>query len=68
MRKKKEEIIEELEEVQEDIKEEPKEIKEYYFARIGETLEDIANKFGLDVEKLKELNGEIIGGNQVRLK
>jgi LysM repeat protein len=66
MRKKKEEIIEE--EVQEDIKEEPKEIKEYYFARIGETLEDIAKKFGLDVEKLKELNGEIIGGNQVRLK
>ena len=69
MRKKK---IEEVKEpvIENEVKEEPvKEVKEeYYFARIGESLEDIAKKFGISADKLKELNGDIIGGNQTKLK
>ena len=61
MRKKK------IEEVKEPVIE--NEIKEeYYFARIGESLEDIAKKCGISADKLKELNGDIIGGNQIKLK
>lgn len=59
MRKKKEEVI--------VIKEEP--IKdEYYILKVGETLEDVAKKFNLDVNRLRELNGEVTGGNQIRVK
>lgn len=45
-----------------------KELQEYYILKIGETLEDVAKKFKLDVEKLKELNGEVFGTNQIRMK
>ena len=71
MRKKKAEVIEELEEIKEEPIEEVKETKEvpdYCLLKIGETLEDVAKKFGLEVEKLKELNGDVIGGNQIKLK
>ncbi len=63
MKKKKEEILEEKVEETKKV-----EVPEYYFLRIGETLNDVAEKFGLEVEKLKELNGDVIGGNQVKLK
>ena len=58
MKKKEKEIVE--------IKEAP--VEEYYVMKIGETLEDVAKKFKLDVEKLKELNGEVFGTNQIKLK
>lgn len=62
-RKKKEEV---LEESTEPILEEPKE--EFYTLRMGETLEDVAKKFGLNVDRLKEINGEVFGTNQIKLK
>lgn len=66
-RKKKEEIKEvEIKEEIKEIKEEP--IEDYYMLKIGETLEDVAKKFNLDLAKLKELNGEVVGGNQIKLK
>ncbi len=71
MKKRKEEVVEFLEEEKvEEPKEEVVEVEvpEYYFLRIGEKLKDVANKFNLDVEKLKELNGDVIGGNQIKLK
>lgn len=43
-------------------------VEEYYTLRIGETLKDVAKKFKLDENKLKELNGEVIGTNQIKLK
>ncbi len=43
-------------------------VPEYYTLRIGETLKDVAKKFGLDEKKLEELNGEVIGTNQIKLK
>lgn len=55
-RKKKEEIKEEVS------------VPEYYVLKVGETLEEVAKKFNLDEEKLKELNGEVIGTNQIKLK
>ena len=61
MKKKKEDIIEEVKAPKIDI-------PEYYTLRIGETLKDVANKFGLDEEELTKLNGEVIGTNQIRLK
>ena len=68
MRKK---IKKEFEESQEEAKEEKK-IKEpeedFYVLGIGETLNDVAEKFNVDIKKLEELNGDIIGGNQIRLK
>lgn len=68
MRKKKAEVIEELEEIKEEPIKEVKEVPDYYLLKIGETLEDVAKKFGLEVEKLKKLNGDVIGGNQIKLK
>ena len=76
-RKKKEEVVEEstepiLEEEPEvfvgytQVIEEPAE--EFYMLGIGETLEDVAKKFGLNVDRLKEINGEVFGTNQIRLK
>lgn len=57
MRKKKEEIIEEA-----------KDIPEFYILKIGETLYDVSKKFGVNEDTLKELNGEVIGTNQIKLK
>jgi hypothetical protein len=68
-RKKKEEIIEEVK-VEENVSEikQDANVPEFYTLRIGETLKDVATKFGLNETQLKELNGEVIGTNQVRLK
>ena len=66
MAKKK--IIEEpIEEIKEETK---KDIPEYYITKIGETIKDIAEKFGVSEEKINELNNnpEIFGGNQIKLK
>lgn len=69
MRKKKKIIEEKEEEIKEEvIVVEEKEIPDYYVLGIGETITDAANKFGLEVEKLKELNGDAVGGNQIKLK
>ena len=69
MRKKKEEIIEEakVEENVSEIKQDAN-VPEFYTLRIGETLKDVANKFGLNENQLIELNGEVIGTNQIKLK
>lgn len=61
MRKKKEEIVKE-------IKEEPKDIPEFYVLKIGETLADVAKKFGVSEVELKKLNGEVMGTNQIKVK
>lgn len=61
MKKKKEEIIEEVKTPKIDV-------PEFYTLRIGEALKDVANKFGLNEEELTKLNGEVIGTNQIRLK
>lgn len=69
MKKKKvEEVLEEtpVEVVEEVV--EVKDVPEFYTLRIGETLKDVANKFGLKEEELKNINGEVIGTNQIRLK
>jgi len=69
MAKKK--IIEEpIEEIKEEVKETKKEIPEYYITKIGETIKDIVEKFGVSEEKINELNNnpEIFGGNQIKLK
>lgn len=68
MRKKKAEVIEELEEIKEEPIKEVKEVPDFYLLGVTETLEDVAKKFGLEVEKLKELNVDVIGGNQIKLK
>lgn len=65
MRKKKVEetpveVVEEVVEV--------KDVPEFYILKIGETLKQVANKFGLKEEDLKNLNGEVVGTNQIRLK
>lgn len=67
MRKKKEEIIEDAK-IEENASKIKQDIPEFYTLRIGETLKDVATKFGLNEAQLKELNGEVIGTNQVRLK
>ncbi len=61
---KKKEVVqeEELEEYEETT------VPEYYILKIGETLKDVAKKFGLKEEKLQKLNGEVIGTNQIKLK
>ena len=68
-RKKKEEIIEEakIEENASKIKQDAN-VPDFYVLKIGETLKDVANKFGLNETQLKELNGEVIGTNQIKLK
>lgn len=65
MKKKKEEIIEDVK-VEENASK--IDVPEFYTLRIGETLKDVATKFGLNETQLKELNGEVIGTNQIRLK
>lgn len=53
----------------ESIKEEKiKEIPDFYVLKIGETIEEVAKKFGIKKEDIVKLNGEVIGTNQVRLK
>ena len=62
-------ISEEIEEVKaEEVKKAKVDVPEFYLLRIGETLKDVAKKFNLDVEKLEELNGNVIGTNQIKLK
>lgn len=43
-------------------------VPEYYILKFGETLKDVAKKFGLDEKKLEKINGEVIGTNQIKLK
>jgi LysM repeat protein len=71
--KKKEKVIEEVIEdakIEENASKEKEDAKvpEYYTLRIGETLKDVAKKFGVDEEKLKQLNGEVVGTNQIKVK
>ena len=67
--KKKEKVIEEakIEEIASKEKQAAN-VPEYYTLRIGETLKDVAKKFGLNEESLKKINGEVIGTNQIKLK
>ena len=66
MRKKK--VVEEL--IPEEVEEvkEVKEIPEFYILEIGETLSDVAKKFGVSESSLKELNGEVFGTNQIKVR
>lgn len=71
--RKKEKVIEEVIEeakIEENASKEKQDanVPEFYILRIGETLKDVANKFGLKEEDLKNRNGEVIGTNQIRLK
>jgi len=45
-------------------------LPEYYIIGVGETLKDVAEKFRISEDKLKELNNnpEVFGGNQIKLK
>lgn len=54
----------------EEVKEEVvlKEVPEFCFIKIGETLKDVSKKFGISEEELKKLNGEVFGGNQIKLR
>ena len=61
-RKKKEEVIEEAKE--ESVNSAP----EYYILKVGETLDEVAKKFKLNAKKLNDLNGEVVGTNQIKLK
>lgn len=63
MRKKK---VEEL--IPEKVEEVTKEIPEFYVLEIGETLSDVAKKFGVSEASLKELNGEVFGTNQIKVR
>ena len=63
MRKKKE-VLEEFETVEAST--EP--VQEYYILKIGETLKDVSKKFNVSEEKLRKLNGEVFGTNQIKLK
>ena len=45
-----------------------KEVPEFCFIKIGETLKDVSKKFGISEEELKKLNGEVFGGNQIKLR
>lgn len=65
-RKKKieEPIIEEIKEIKIE-----KEIPDFYMLRVGETISDVAKKFGISEAKLKQLNGDtVIGGNQIKMR
>lgn len=63
-------------EVKEEIKEEVKEVvkkvdvPEFYLLRSGESISDVAKKFGLKKEEIEKLNGSKVffGGNQIKLK
>lgn len=69
MKNKKNEEIETIEEiVEESVVEIKKDVPEFYMLKIGETLNDVAKKFNLDIKKLEELNGDVIGTNQIKLK
>ena len=67
--RKKEKVIEDakIEEIASKEKQDAN-VPEYYTLRIGETLKDVAKKFGLNEESLKKINGEVIGTNQIKLK
>lgn len=67
--RKKEKVIEEAK-IEENASKEKQDanVPEYYILRIGETLKDVAKKFGVDEEKLKQLNGEVVGTNQIKVK
>ena len=67
--RKKEKVIEDAK-VEENASKEKQDanVPEYYTLRIGETLKDVAKKFGLKEESLKKINGEVIGTNQIKLK
>ncbi len=68
MKKRKQEIVEPIEELVETVNP-VVESDEYYLLKIGETLEEVAKKFNIDSKKLRELNGgELFGGNQIKLK
>ena len=45
-------------------------LPDYYIIGVGETLKDVAEKFRISEDKLKELNNnpEVFGGNQIKLK
>ncbi len=53
-----------------EVVEEPKEIPDSYILGVGETLTDVAKKFGISEEELNKLNNypTVIGGNQIKLK
>lgn len=63
-------------EVKEEIKEEVKEVvkkvdvPEFYLLRSGESISDVAKKFGLKKEEIEKLNGSKVffGGNQIKLR
>jgi len=42
--------------------------QEFYVLGMGETLKEVSKKFKVSEEKLRELNGEVFGTNQIRLK
>lgn len=64
MARKKKEEIEKIEKVKVEI-----EVPNFYMLKVGETLSDVSNKFGISEEELKKLNGDtVIGGNQIKLK
>ena len=69
MARKKKEEIEEIKEVKVEI-EPKKEIPNTYILRVGETLADVAKKFGISEEELNKINNypTVIGGNQIKLK
>ena len=57
--------------IEEPITEEIKvEIPDTYILRVGETLSDVAKKFGISEEELNKINNypTVIGGNQIKLK
>lgn len=64
------------EEIKEEVKEEVKEVvkkvdvPEFYLLRSGESISDVAKKFGLKKEEIEKLNGSKVffGGNQIKLK
>lgn len=69
MKLKKEEI---KEEVKEEVKEVVKkvDVPEFYLLRSGESISDVAKKFGLKKEEIEKLNGSKVffGGNQIKLR
>lgn len=64
------------EEIKEEVKEEVKEVvkkvdvPEFYLLRSGESISDVAKKFGLKKEEIEKLNGSKVffSGNQIKLK
>ena len=58
--------------IEEPITEEIKvEIPDTYILRVGETLSDVAKKFGISEEELNKINNyptNVIGTNQIKLK